>query len=277
MLQAEHSKTYHIESEKESSRLERQASHPNYSLAREIPNPELPDGAKVLDAGCGSGLLLRFLAEKNSSRKISLHGVDGSPVRIEQAKELSRSLSSVSLPTLSFECAQLHKLPYPDSSFDRIYLRFVLQHIADPVPILREMRRILKPKGAIYVIDADGVFFNLETQNVELATSLRKLEEVNRKNRLFSSHVCREMPRFIREAGLSTSDLRSEVMCFITPEDRAFEAAQWQDRLTQAMPLFKQLMGEEQAFRFKNQYVREIENPDFLFYYTKFIFKLLKA
>jgi SAM-dependent methyltransferase len=40
-------------------------------------------------------------------------------------------------------------LPYPDNSFDIIYARFVFEHVADPIPVARELLRVLKPGGVI--------------------------------------------------------------------------------------------------------------------------------
>jgi ubiquinone/menaquinone biosynthesis C-methylase UbiE len=45
--------------------------------------------------------------------------------------------------------------PAPDNTFDLVYCRFLLIHLPDPLECLREMRRVLKPDGIIFVEDGD--------------------------------------------------------------------------------------------------------------------------
>lgn len=86
---------------------------------------------KVLDVGCGIGDFLAFRA--------GTVGVDINPHTIAWC--LKRGLdASLMEPNL---------LPFEDDSFDGLVLDNVLEHLADPKPLLSEIHRVLKPGGAL--------------------------------------------------------------------------------------------------------------------------------
>eukprot|EP00462_Mataza_sp_D1_P013492 CAMPEP_0175172414 /NCGR_PEP_ID=MMETSP0087-20121206/31418_1 /TAXON_ID=136419 /ORGANISM="Unknown Unknown, Strain D1" /LENGTH=198 /DNA_ID=CAMNT_0016463479 /DNA_START=147 /DNA_END=743 /DNA_ORIENTATION=- len=72
----------------------------------------------------------------------------------EQVLELARK-NVQGLDNVSLICANVYELPFEDGSFDIVYAHQVLQHLADPVGALREMKRVLKPSGYAAVRDAD--------------------------------------------------------------------------------------------------------------------------
>ena len=52
-------------------------------------------------------------------------------------------------------------LPLADGSADVVLFRYVLQHVPEPLPVLREALRVLRPGGRGYVIDVDGGLWGL--------------------------------------------------------------------------------------------------------------------
>ena len=87
---------------------------------------------RVLDAGAGAGDAFPYDI-KDSVRE--LVGVDLDP-RVESNPRLHRGIVS-----------DLMRIPCEDESFDLVFSRYVLEHVADPQAFLAEMRRILKPGG----------------------------------------------------------------------------------------------------------------------------------
>jgi len=89
--------------------------------------PHVPDGARVLDIGCGAGLLLSLLA--GLGLKFEGVGFDVSQAAIRTAHEMVRRATALSLPaTLAFE--QLHfEASWPDGEFDVVFLIDVLHHV----------------------------------------------------------------------------------------------------------------------------------------------------
>ncbi|MEM8529644.1 MAG: glycosyltransferase [Chloroflexota bacterium] len=99
---------------------------------------DLQDGDTVLDCGCGMGVYLMMM---NRLRNIKLYGVDGDVSRLEWAEQehVQAHLSSV----------DIHRLPFPDATFDKILMSEVLEHLADDRAALREIYRVLKPGGTL--------------------------------------------------------------------------------------------------------------------------------
>ena len=58
-----------------------------------------------------------------------------------------------------FATSDVHALDFPDDTFDVVHAHQVLQHVADPVQALREMRRVCKPGGVVGVRDSDYAGF----------------------------------------------------------------------------------------------------------------------
>jgi len=111
----------------------------------------LPKGSKILDAGCGEGLVAIHLAAEFGH---VIHGVDILDWSIEEAiKNKQKSL----LGGLTFEVGDYSDLRAPDNSFDAIYTMETLVHSPDFNKTLREFYRVLKPGGVLvnheYVLD----------------------------------------------------------------------------------------------------------------------------
>jgi len=106
------------------------------------------DSKDVLDFGCGPGNdLVGFHEYSNPSRLI---GVEVSPTALEQAKR--RMALHKAIPELILIGEDDVKLPVDDASVDYIHSSGVLHHVRDPLPILREFRRILRPNGEARVM-----------------------------------------------------------------------------------------------------------------------------
>jgi len=96
---------------------------------------KVPPG-RVLDIGCGNGRTLQLL--KTKGWQIIGQEVDPVSAAIAQ-KRLQCKIYTQKLPDIHF----------PDNSFDAVVMNHVIEHIHDPIDILKECRRILKPKGKL--------------------------------------------------------------------------------------------------------------------------------
>lgn len=97
----------------------------------------VPRGGRVLDVGCGRGVLLGTFLD----RGIEAHGMEIGPDAVRGIDPRVR---------LRF-ADRLEEASFPDAHFDRILLWHVLEHLPDPGETLRECRRILRPGGQIVI------------------------------------------------------------------------------------------------------------------------------
>jgi ubiquinone/menaquinone biosynthesis C-methylase UbiE len=107
--------------------------------------------SKVLDVGCGTGYLLRALANQYP-RAIELIGIDPAPSMVERAS------STADDPRLCFSVAAAEHLPYADGAFDLIVSTTSFDHWADQREGVRECARVLVPDGHLILIDQFSVW-----------------------------------------------------------------------------------------------------------------------
>jgi SAM-dependent methyltransferase len=100
----------------------------------------LPLGARVLDLGCGEGATLVHVGAPAGAVGVDL---------FEKKLELARKV----LPACRFVAASAESLPFEDGSFDHVLVRDVVHHLEDPMPAMREIRRVLAVGGRIDVLE----------------------------------------------------------------------------------------------------------------------------
>jgi SAM-dependent methyltransferase len=100
---------------------------------------------QVLEIGSGLGLLAADVAARVPH---------GSVIGLEcSSDQLARAPRDV--PNLSYVQADAHALPFPDATFDIVYCRYLLEHVADPVQVLRQARRVLRFGGRMLCQEND--------------------------------------------------------------------------------------------------------------------------
>lgn len=103
----------------------------------------IKEGERVLDIGCGTGRLVRYVSNVVGSNG-KIVGIDPLPLRIEIARDKIKG------ENISFEVGVSDDLSlFEESSFDHIYLNAVFHWIANKEATLTEVYRVLKPGGRI--------------------------------------------------------------------------------------------------------------------------------
>ncbi|MDF1502152.1 methyltransferase domain-containing protein [Roseisolibacter sp. H3M3-2] len=107
-------------------------------------------GQEVLVCGCGDGTTCEWLAERTGA---AVTGVDPDPDRIEEADERARELLDAGTPLpLSFQQAPLDDLPHETAVFDAVVGEPMLAAAADPERAVAELARVVKPMGAVVLL-----------------------------------------------------------------------------------------------------------------------------
>lgn len=263
--------SYVLENLSEWERLEFQSTLPQYDYKKELKDFEVRQGSKILDAGCGSGVVTRYLAKLFPSAQIV--GCDLASDRIQRSiqhsKEESSSDPSGMSANISFDVQDLSSLSYPSLSFDGIVCRYVLQHLSEEkrAQVLSGFHRCLKPGGYLHLIDYDGPFHNLFPQPPLVEEVLKKLE----LNPNLDLQIGRKLPALAIDAGFSKLKWRMELVEF-QGESLAQETELLKTRLDYAQPFLTGLLGDSnKAQAFKKEFINALSDPRAVYFYNKVI------
>lgn len=166
-------------------------------LTIDIHRLPLQRGMKVLDAGCGAG---RHLCEAFRHPGIDVVGIDLS------YDDLAKTRALLNLMSLELENqwllarATITHLPFPDNVFDVVICSEVLEHIPDNLRAIKEIVRVLKPKGILAV--SVPRFF---PERVCWALSTAYHHEPGGHIRIYRK---RELKELLEQAGTRCEDIR---------------------------------------------------------------------
>jgi SAM-dependent methyltransferase len=105
---------------------------------------DLRPGDRLLDVGCGGGLLLRDAARTGAV----LTGLDHSEDMVRLARERA--------PGVEVMLGQAERLPFADAAFTAVSMSVVFLFFADPVAVLRECARVLEPGGRVAIFTSSA-------------------------------------------------------------------------------------------------------------------------
>lgn len=131
----------------------------------EHANPQ--EGDRILDVGCGTGIVARRAAP-HVGEEGTVVGVDINEGMLKVARTTAVDLT----PTIEWRQGDATALPFPDEVFDVVFCQQALQFVEDPAVALREMHRVLGPNGRIAVSVLRSLAFNAGYD--ELAEALER-------------------------------------------------------------------------------------------------------
>ena len=101
---------------------------------------------RVLDLGCGTGYLLRALADRYPDAE-QLVGIDAAPAMVKTANTVTED------DRLTFTVGVAEQIGHPDEAFDLIVSTTSFDHWSDQQAGLRECARVLRPGGRLVLVD----------------------------------------------------------------------------------------------------------------------------
>jgi len=185
----------------------------------------LESGRSLLDVGCGPGTITDDLAARLAPG--SVIGLDAS------AGVVATAAATAVASNVQFVVGDAYSLPFDDGTFDIVHAHQTLQHLADPVAALREMRRVLVPGGILAARDVDyaGTFWFPVSPGLLAWQTL--YDSIARSNG-GEPDAGRRLLSWAREAGFSEIRPTASVWTFATPDDRAWWGGMWADRVLQS-------------------------------------------
>ena len=220
----------------------------------------IPAGARVLDAGCGPGLVTEVLRRRvGDSGHVT--SVDGSPAYLATLRE---RVAEAGWDNVDVREGQLETIDLGPGSYDRIFLRWVLSFLPDPQAIVDRLAKALTPGGILIVQDYnhEGVsLFPRSTGFDAMIRATRALYETKGGD----TWIAGRLPGLLRGAGLEVVDQRPNVICG-GPESPAFR---WADSF---FPTFSEvfenagLVTPEERQQFLADWSARKSDPDALFF-----------
>ena len=190
--------------------------------------PRLAPGAQVLDVGCGPGTITVGLAARVGEGRVV--GIDAADEVLADARAEAERHGQ---RNVSFEAGDVYQLAFADDTFDVVHAHQVLQHLADPVAALAQMRRVCRPGGVVAARDSDygGMFWFPEDPQ------LGEWQELYRRvARALDGEpdAGRRMLHWAQAAGFGHIAVSASSWCYATAADRSWWGGLWAERVTRS-------------------------------------------
>jgi len=185
----------------------------------------LRPGQDLLDVGCGPGTITVDLASRVAPGRVV--GIDAAAEIVAEARALATAAPA---GNVRFEAGDVYALAFDDASFDVVHAHQVLQHLADPVAALAQMRRVLRPGGTLAVRDSDYGAFVWAPDTPALDRWMELYHRVTARNG-GQADAGRCLLGWVQAAGFSDVTAGSSTWTFADPDSRAWWGGLWADRV----------------------------------------------
>jgi ubiquinone/menaquinone biosynthesis C-methylase UbiE len=170
----------------------------------------LPDGARVLEVGCGTGAVARTVAVRPGVGEVV--GLDPSPVFVQRAREIAAGVGN-----LSYVVGSGTALPFDDGAFDAVIFHTVLSHVPAVATALVEGARVTVAGGALAAFDGD---YATTTVAVGDHDPLQACVDAALDALVHDRYLVRRLGTLVRAAGWEVVRLRSHG--YIESEDPGY-------------------------------------------------------
>lgn len=188
----------------------------------------LVPGASVLDVGCGPGTITIDIAARVAPAMVI--GVDASAEIVDKATALAAERD---VDNVQFVVGNGYELEYADNSFDVVHAHQVLQHVANPVAMLREFRRVRAASGIVAARDVDygACFWHPASTGLERWLDL--VRSVYRSNDT-EPDAGRHLKSWAMDAGFADVVSTASIWSFNSEADREWWGSMWEARILQS-------------------------------------------
>jgi ubiquinone/menaquinone biosynthesis C-methylase UbiE len=166
-------------------------THDFRAIVRRVP---IVDRHSVIDVGCGDGFFTNLLAESRAE----LIGIDASEAFLRQARRTTANNNSVRLVE-----GDARHLPFDDASVDVVWSAHSMHSYPDVRQCLREFHRVLRPGGAVAVLESDNVHSVMLSWPPDLELAVRQAEhrEIGDEDSYIGTYFPRFAMRLLEASG----------------------------------------------------------------------------
>jgi len=240
----------------EQERLQRQAEELGHESARLFDEIGIPEGARVLEIGCGPrGCLDLLSARVGASGRVVGVEISADAVALAQTFLTERGLQNVEVIAGDARSTGL-----PEGSFDLVTSRLVLVTIPQPVQIIAEAVALARTGGVVAFHEADRAAAMCDPPSQAWDTLQKLFLAVAEKNGN-DFHLGRKLPRLLREAGLVDVRVNPIVHIESVGNPRRSLHVDFLDNMRERI-LALHLVQEGELVELRKALVRHLDKPD---------------
>jgi SAM-dependent methyltransferase len=166
----------------------------------------LPPSAKILEVGCGTGVVLRSLARRKDFTGKAI-GIDQCKSFIDTANKFAQG-EEVS-DRVSFQLGDAHELEFDDETFDVVIAHTMISHVTEPVRVLSEMARVTRKGGTVAIFDGDYASLTYAYPDHGFG---QKMDAALVNTTFNNPRIMRDLPRLLPALGLELTDAWGEAV-----------------------------------------------------------------
>lgn len=188
--------------------------------------PHIQPHMAILDIGCGPGTITVDLCKLVPQGHVI--GLERAGEVLDHARAHAREKGA---QNVQFIEGDANSLSYADNTFDVVFCHQLLQHVNDPVGILREMRRVVKPGGLVAARESDYGSFTWYPE-VEGMMGWQSLYRAVAMNNGGEPNAGRMIHAWAKKAGFPAASITSTASswCYSTREEVEWWSGLWAER-----------------------------------------------
>ncbi len=252
-------------SEVEQERLRKQARFGEFTVYQNI---NLSGVKNLLEVGCGVGAQSEIILRRFPD--LYLTGIDRSTKQLAAAKAFL-SQCAISQNRFNLQEMDATAMKFDANSFDGAFLCWILEHVPEPLRVLSEVRRVLRPGSPIYITEVLNASFFLDPYSPNVWKYWMAFNEYQLEQK-GDPFVGAKLGNFLMKLGYR--DINTEVKTWYldnrSPQARKDCIDYWKELLLSASEqlILAGLVSEEIVDGMKQEMDKVANDPEAVFYYS---------
>ncbi len=163
----------------------------------------IPQGA-ILELGCGTGFDAVNLANLLGSG-VKVTGIDHDPQMIEKAKA-----SGIDTLNVDFILSEVNPIPFDGSSLDGVRTERLIQHLSEPIQVINEIYRVLKPGRPLVIVETDWGSLSFYNADIDIE---KKVNRYLTREKVNNGAAAKQLTGYLENAGFR--NIRLEIFPFV--------------------------------------------------------------